>query len=122
MLTKLKRKGYPSDLTESEWELIEKLLPPISEEVNTRKYELREIVNALFYLVRSGCSWRSLPHDFPDWQSVYGYYRKWSKDGTLERLNKELREQLREKLGKDKSPSACIFDSQSVKTTEKGGM
>jgi putative transposase len=72
-------------------------------------------------VLRTGCSWRSLPHDFPPWSSVYGYFRKWKLEGLWEKMNKEIREKLREKLGKNKEPSAVIIDSQSVKTTEKGG-
>ncbi len=80
----------------------------------------REILNAIFYISKNGCLWRALPHDFPPWSTVYHYFRKWRIDGTWERLNSALREQLREKLGRNKAPSAAILDSQSVKTVEGG--
>jgi putative transposase len=121
MLKSVKRKAYPSDVTDKEWTIIEPFMPPEYEDGVKRKYEYREIINGIFYVLRTGCSWRSLPHDFPPWSSVYGYFRKWKLEGLWEKMNKEIREKLREKLGKNKEPSAVIIDSQSVKTTEKGG-
>ena len=85
------------------------------------KYPRREIVNAILYLVRSGCQWRMLPHEFPPWKTVYGYFAAWKKDGTLDRLHDELRGDLRQAEGKQRQPTAAILDSQTVKTTEKGG-
>ena len=82
---------------------------------------MRDIVDALFYLLRSGCSWRMLPHDLPPWQTVYTYFQQWRDDGTWERLHTRLREQVRTEAGREAQPSAAIIDSQSVKTTEKGG-
>ena len=82
---------------------------------------MREILNAFFYILRSGCAWRMLPHDLPPWQSVYYYFRKWRKDGTLECINAALRTQLRQAAGREPEPSAAIIDSQSVKTTETPG-
>lgn len=115
------RKPYPSDLSNREWALLAPFMPPPPEEGRPREYDFREILNGIYYVLRSGCSWRMLPHDLPDWQSVYHYFRKWSKDGTWERINQALNEQLRVQLGKESQPSTGILDSQSVKTTEKGG-
>jgi len=121
MLNTINRKKYPSDVNDEEWEIIKEFMPPKYNDGVERKYEYREIINGIFYVLRTGCSWRSIPHDLPPWQSVYGYFRKWRISGLWERMNKELRERLREKLGRDKEPSKIIIDSQSVKTTEKGG-
>jgi putative transposase len=115
------RKPYPSDLNNKEWALLAPFMPDAASEGRPREYDYREILNGIYYVLRTGCSWRMLPHDLPDWQSVYHYFRKWRKDGTWERMNLDLNEQLRQKLGKEASPSVGILDSQSVKTTEKGG-
>jgi len=96
-------------------------MPVIEDDFPTRKYYFREVINGIFYVLRTGCGWRSLPHDLPKWSSVYGYFRSWRLDGKWERMNKEIREKLREKLGREKEPSKLIIDSQSTKTTEKGG-
>ena len=85
-----------------------------------REHTWREILNAIFYIVRAGCPWRMLPHDLPPWKTVYHYFRLWRKDGIWERLNTALREALREKRGRNRQPSAAILDSQSVKTVEGG--
>ena len=86
-----------------------------------KEINLREILNAVFYLLRSGCSWRMLPHDLPDWQTVRNYFDDWQKDGTWEKIHNNLREKVRRQEGKKTQPSAGIIDSQSVKTAEKGG-
>jgi putative transposase len=83
---------------------------------------MRAVINGIFYVLRSGCAWRMLPHDFPPWPTVYYYFWSWRRDGTWERLQDTLRAQVREQAGREVSPSAAIIDSQSVKTTEKGGL
>lgn len=117
----MKRKRYPSDLTDAQWKRIEALIPPAKPGGRDRAHSMREIVDALFYVLRSGCSWRMLPHDLPPWQTVYTYFRQWRDDGTIERIHTALRQQVRLAAGREAEPSAAIIDSQSVKTTEKGG-
>ena len=114
------RQVYPTDLNDIEWLLLEQLLPPPAKTGRPREHSYREILNAIFYIVRGGCAWRLLPHDLPPWKTVYTYFRRWRKDGTWERLNQELREALREQQGRHKQPSAAIIDSQAVKTVEGG--
>lgn len=116
------RKPYPTDLSEAEWQRIEPYLPLPKPGGRPRLHPLREILNAIFYIVRSGCTWRMLPHDFPPWQTVYHYFRLWRQDGTWEQINAALREEVRIAEGRDPQPSAAILDSQSVKTTEVPGV
>jgi transposase len=114
---------YPSDLTDEQWELIESLLPklPRGPAGRPRTYGRREIVNAIFYLNRSGCSWRMLPSDLPYWKTVYHYFRLWRTDGTLDRIHDALRKQVRIKEGREAKPTAGIVDSQSVKGADTVG-
>ena len=116
------RLPYPSDLSDNEWEIIEPYIPiPQTNRGRKRTHSYREILNAIFYLLRSGCSWRMLPHDFPHWKTVYHYFRLWRIDGLWERINAALRTELRIAYGREPEPSAAILDSQSVKTTETPG-
>jgi putative transposase len=117
----MNRKPYPSDISCEQWKLLEPMLPPPSLVGRKRKVDLREIVNAIFYLLRSGCAWRYLPHDFPKWRTVYYYFMKWRDSDWFIKLNDELRNKVREEEGREADPSAAIIDSQSVKTTEQGG-
>jgi putative transposase len=110
--------NYPTNLTEKQWQVIENIL---NGKKRKRKYSLREIFNAIFYLLKTGCQWRMLPEDFPKWQLVYYYFNQWKEDGTLEELNEILRDMLRKQCGKKRSPSVGLIDSQSVKTTRIGG-
>lgn len=115
------RRPYPTDLSDPEWLLIEPHIPPIKGGGRPALHTRREIVDAIGYVLRSGCAWRLLPHEFPPWQTVYHYFRVWRDDGVFEHLNHALREEVRERAGRDREPSGAIIDSQSVKTTEKGG-
>ncbi len=118
----MKRQPYDTDLTDAEGEVIEPLIPSAKPGGRPRKYHMRQIVNAIFYVLRSGCAWRHLPHDFPKWATVYHYFGKWRDDGTAQRLHDALGKQVREAAGRHPEPSAGILDSHSVKTTEKGGL
>ena len=119
---RLQRKKYSTDLSDEEWARIERLVPSPLPGGRPAKYERREILNAIFYLLRSGCSWRDLPHDFPPHKSVNGYYNKWRDEGLFERINEVLRKEVRQQLGRNEEPSASSIDTQSVKTSEKGGL
>jgi putative transposase len=110
------RPAYRSDLTNAQWKLLEPHIPAAKPGGRPRTLDMREVCNAIFYLIGNGCQWRDLPHDFPNWQSVYSYFRSWSRDGTWQRLNDLLRVQLRQQAGRNGQPSAGSLDSQSVKT------
>ena len=114
------RLAYASDLTDYEWTQVESWLRQGAGPGRKRTVNLREILNAILYLNRTGCQWRMLPHDLPYWQHVAYYFYKWLEDGTIERINTRLELQIRTALGRDPTPSAAVMDSQSVKTTEEG--
>lgn len=117
------RKAYATDLTDSQWALIESLLPPArtAHGGRPREVSLREVVNTILYLNRTGCQWEMLPHDLAPKSTAYEYFSQWRDEGTLETIIATLREQVRVKANRDSTPSAVCIDSQSVKTTEMGG-
>lgn len=118
-----KKRGlrYPSDVTDAEWTILEDLIPPARSGGRPRTTDMREVVNAIFYLLRTGCGWQYLPTDFPPWQTVYEYFAAWGRDGTWERINHALVMATREREGREASPSAGIIDCQSARSAERGG-
>ena len=118
----MSRAAYPTDLTDKEWQQIETIVPKAKPGGRPAQYARREIVNAIFYVLQAGCAWRLLPHEFPPYGIVFHYFTIWRKQGIFESMNSALRGRLREKAGRQRQPSAAIIDSQSVKTTERGGL
>ena len=115
------RKGYPSDLRDEEWALLEPLVPAVKSGGRPARHTRREIVNAILYVVQGGNQWRAMPHDLPPWQTAYTYFRLWRNDGTWETIHSAVREQARKRLGREPTPNAAILDSQSVKSSQRGG-
>ncbi len=115
------RRAYPSDLTDQEWQILDPLVPAVRTGGRPAGHEHREIVNAILYVLRTGCQWRALPHDLPPWKTVYTYFRVWRLDGTWQRIHDTLRRKVRRSVGKHPEANAAILDSQTVRTTEKGG-
>jgi putative transposase len=114
-------KCYSTDLSDAEWECLQLHVPAPNKRGRPRTHDTREILNAIFYVLKSGCPWRLLPKDFLPWETVYWWFGRWRMNGTFERLNAALRERVRSRLGRSPLPSAGIADSQSTKTTGVGG-
>jgi putative transposase len=112
--------GYPSDLTDDQWRVLEPLIPPPKPGGRPRRLEMRRVMNAVLYIDRTGCQWRYLPKEYPNWKTVYWYFTRWQDDGTWERITDALRRAVRRQAGRDPEPSAAVLDSQSVKTTQRG--
>lgn len=114
----MKRKSYPSDLTDAQWAILTPLIPVAKSGGRPQYVNVREVINAIFYILCGGCTWRMMPHEFPAWKTVYHYFRFWRLSGVWQKMNQMLRERMRCRVGRESTPSAAIVDSQSVKTTE----
>ena len=113
---------YDSDLTEEEWEYMKPMLVMKKRRGSKSRVNLRQVINGIFYLLRTGCQWRMIPKEYGKWGMIYGYFQRWTRKNIWQTLNEYLRNKLRKLAGKKESPSAAIIDSQSVKTTQKGGL
>jgi len=117
----MERQPYPSDLTDAQWEALQRAVPKPKKPGRPPKYPRREIWNAIFYQDRTGCQWRALPHDLPPWNLVWEHFGRWRDRGLIQQVHDALRTQVRVEAGREASPSAAIIDSQSVRTPQKGG-
>lgn len=115
------RKAYPSDLSDGEWQILKPLLPQPKGFGHPRTVDMREILNGVFYVQRSGCQWEMMPNDLPPYTTVYRYFQKWQRQGIWQRMHDAVREKLRQEDGREPQSTVAIADSQSVKTTEKRG-
>ena len=113
---------YPSDLTDEEWSWVEPWIPPAKRGGRRREVNVREVLNGVMYVLSTGCQWRYIPKDLPPRSTVNGYFQRWQYDGTLDKIHHALYMECREQIGREASPTACIIDSQSVKSAEKGGL
>ena len=113
---------YPTDLTDRQWDCIQNLIPPPKPGGRPRSLDMRQVINAMLYIVVSGAQWRMLPTDYPNWKSVYHYFRLWRDDGTWQRIHATIRARVRRRAGRHKHPTAGSLDSQSVKTTQVPGL
>ena len=112
---------YPSDLTDEEWSEVERLIRPAKRGGRRREVVVREVLNGIMYVLSTGCQWRYIPRDLPPRSTVYGYLQRWNYDGTLSKIHHTLYQKCREQVDRKASPTACVIDSQSVKSAEKGG-
>ena len=108
----MRRRSYPSDISDEEWNVLEPLIPPEKPGGKPRTINMREVINAIWYVLRSGCQWRMVPHEFPPWSTVWGYFRIWRKTGVWEQMHSSLREAVRSRQGRSPTPSAVMIDSQ----------
>jgi putative transposase len=115
-------KRYPSDLTDTQWAILQPLIPAAKTGGRPRTANMREVCNAIFYVLRTGCQWQALPKDLPPYSTAYAYFRRWQKHGVWEKINTALRTKVRIAQNRNPDPSIGVVDSQSVKTTEKRGM
>lgn len=113
---------YPSDLTDDEWALIKPVIPPAKRGGRKRQVDEREVVNGIMYVLSTGCQWRYVPKDLPPRSTLHDYFVRWNHDGTLEEIHHMLYVRCREEMQREGSPTACVIDSQSVKSAEKGGL